>query len=314
MAAISKLTIPVRIPETGAIANQTFDVKTNADAELSTTSSNAVQNKSITSEARLKTWMGTCTSAANERIKIATVDSGMTLTKGVRVGIKFTNSNTCSSSTSAPIQLNVNSTGAKNIYYNNVHSGSGNTGTNNNIYGSANRYIFFVYDGTYWVWDGCGIDNNTWTAMVGATSGNNGSVGYVNAVPPKDGYNTKYLRADGTWSVPPDNNTTYTPQKLGFGYGVSSTAAGTAEKAVTLADYVLVKNGIVSVKFTNAVQANATLNVNSKGAKNIFYKGVSLVANIIKAGDTATFIYDGTQYHLISIDRRAYVSNEKAYL
>lgn len=52
-------------------------------------------------------------------------------------------------------------------------------------------------------------DNNTWTAMVGATASANGSVGYVNATPPKDGYNTKYLRADGTWAVPPDNNTTY---------------------------------------------------------------------------------------------------------
>ena len=45
--------------------------------------------------------------------------------------------------------------------------------------------------------------------MVGATASANGSVGYVNAAPPKDGYNTKYLRADGTWAVPPDNNTTY---------------------------------------------------------------------------------------------------------
>lgn len=54
-----------------------------------------------------------------------------------------------------------------------------------------------------------GSDTNTWNAMKGATSSANGTVGYVNAVPPKDGYNTKYLRADGTWSVPPDNNTTY---------------------------------------------------------------------------------------------------------
>lgn len=38
--------------------------------------------------------------------------------------------------------------------------------------------------------------------MVGATSSANGSVGYVNAVPPKEGYNTKFLRADGTWNVP----------------------------------------------------------------------------------------------------------------
>jgi hypothetical protein len=43
--------------------------------------------------------------------------------------------------------------------------------------------------------------------MVGATSSANGSVGYVNAIPPKDGYNTKYLRADGTWTVPPNDNT-----------------------------------------------------------------------------------------------------------
>ena len=56
--------------------------------------------------------------------------------------------------------------------------------------------------------------------MVGATSSSNGSVGYVNAVPPKDGYNTKYLRADGTWQVPPDHtynvyNKTLTIQKNG---------------------------------------------------------------------------------------------------
>ena len=63
-------------------------------------------------------------------------------------------------------------------------------------------------------------NTNTWTAMKGATSSANGSVGYVNAVPPKDGYNTKYLRADGTWQVPPDhtytvNNATLTIQKNG---------------------------------------------------------------------------------------------------
>ena len=46
------------------------------------------------------------------------------------------------------------------------------------------------------------VFTDTWTAMVGATSSANGSVGYVNAVPPKDGYNTKFLRADGTWVVP----------------------------------------------------------------------------------------------------------------
>lgn len=42
---------------------------------------------------------------------------------------------------------------------------------------------------------------NTWTALVGATSSANGTAGYVSA-PPKDGYNTKFLRADGSWAIP----------------------------------------------------------------------------------------------------------------
>ena len=43
-------------------------------------------------------------------------------------------------------------------------------------------------------------------ALVGATSSAAGKAGLV-PVPPKDGYNTKFLRADGTWVVP--TNTTY---------------------------------------------------------------------------------------------------------
>ena len=45
------------------------------------------------------------------------------------------------------------------------------------------------------------VFTDTWIAMVGATSSANGTAGYVSA-PPKDGYNTKFLRADGTWVVP----------------------------------------------------------------------------------------------------------------
>ena len=84
--------------------------------------------------------------------------------------------------------------------------------------GSNGQFLGWSADGTAkWVNN---PNTNTWTAMVGATSSSNGSVGYVNAVPPKDGYNTKYLRADGTWQVPPDhtytvNNATLTIQKNG---------------------------------------------------------------------------------------------------
>ena len=103
-----------------------------------------------------------------------------------------------------------------------------------------------------------------------------------------------------------NTDTTYSPATLGQGYGTCSTAADTAAKVVTLSSYTLTVGGIVSVKFTYAVPASATMNINSKGAKNIFYRGAAITAGIINAGDIATFIYDGTQYHLISIDKGIY--------
>ena len=206
---------------------------------------------------RTGTYVGTCTTAADQQKKVATVDGDFSLKKGVRVAIKFTNTNTFSSQTSTPITLNVNSTGDKNIYAGTTHSGAGNTGTNTTAYGQANYYHYYVYDGTYWVWDG-----RSW-----------------------------------------DNNTTYTPQSLGIGYGTNTEAESVTARAVTLSSYNLTTNGIIAVKFTNAVPAGATLNVNGKGAKSVYYRGVALKANVIKAGDVATFIYNGSQYHLLGIDR-----------
>lgn len=56
-------------------------------------------------------------------------------------------------------------------------------------------------------------DNNTWTAMVGATASADGTAGYVPA-PPSDGYNTKFLRADGNWETPDGLMTDYDREKL----------------------------------------------------------------------------------------------------
>lgn len=99
-----------------------------------------------------------------------------------------------------------------------------------------------------------------------------------------------------------DSNTTYTPAKLGIGYGTCATSASTAAKTVSISSYALTTGGIVVVKFDNSVPANATLNVTSKGAKAIHYKGAAITAGVIKAGDVCTFVYS-TYYHLISIDR-----------
>jgi len=113
---------------------------------------------------------------------------------------------------------------------------------------------------------------------------------------------------DGTYwvwmghSIDIDSNTTYTPQTLGFGYGTCSTAAATAAKVATLANYNLVAGGFVAIRFTYAVPADATLNINSKGAKNIRCRNANITANVIRAGDLALFIYDGSYYHVIATD------------
>ena len=121
--------------------------------------------------------------------------------------------------------------------------------------------------------------------------------------------NVEYIRwcNKGTWTtwtkrLFTDNNTTYTNATLGQGYGTCETTEATTEKVATLSNYKLEIGGIVSIKFTYSVPGGSTLNINSKGAKAMFYHGSAIQTGLIKAGDIATFIYDGTQYHLLSTD------------
>ena len=62
-------------------------------------------------------------------------------------------------------------------------------------------------------------DTNTWIAFKGATTSAAGTAGYAPA--PSAGAANRYLRSDGTWSVPPNDNTTYT---LGS-FGITASAA-----------------------------------------------------------------------------------------
>ena len=117
-------------------------------------------------------------------------------------------------------------------------------------------------------------------------------------------YNNK-----GSYSVQAyDKDTTYTNKALGQGYGTCATEAATAAKIVTMSDYALTTGGIVTVKFTYALCASATMNINGKGAKPIYIKGAAVNndnAATVSAGDTAYFMYDGTAYHLLGTDRAA---------
>ena len=109
---------------------------------------------------------------------------------------------------------------------------------------------------------------------------------------------------DGTYWVMDywtDANSTYSNASLGNGYATCSTAEATTAKVGTLSSYALSTGGQVSVKFTYAVPASSTLNINSKGAKDIYFNGAAIPAGIIKAGDVATFVYS-TQYHLVALN------------
>ena len=95
---------------------------------------------------------GTCATAAATAVKVVEInDPTWNLQIGDIIGVKFTNTNSASSCT-----LDVNSTGAKSLWYNNAAY----TGSSNMICGYANRYIFYMYDGTYWVWLTYGNENS----------------------------------------------------------------------------------------------------------------------------------------------------------
>ena len=91
--------------------------------------------------------------------------------------------------------------------------------------------------------------------------------------------------------------------QVGLGLGVCATDATTAAKLATLANFIMLKNMPVSVRFTKAINVdNATLNINNQGAKPLFIGGASLQGGLVKAGCTITVVYDGTNWNIICIE------------
>lgn len=128
------------------------------------TSSVMSQNATTTELAKkFNSGYGTCSTASATSAKVVTIaDTNWKLKVGTIIGVKFTNSNSASN-----VTLNVNNTGAKNIWYNNANY----TGNSVNVCGSANRIIYYMYSGTVWVWISNSNNANTdtipaisWTA------------------------------------------------------------------------------------------------------------------------------------------------------
>ena len=92
-------------------------------------------------------------------------------------------------------------------------------------------------------------------------------------------------------------------ESLGFAFATCPTAEATVAKVATCSNYTIAVNGFVAVKFDYAVPANATLNINSQGAHEIYHKGIAITAGVIEADDIALFVYDGSKYQLLGINR-----------
>ena len=90
--------------------------------------------------------------------------------------------------------------------------------------------------------------------------------------------------------------------QVGLGYGTSSDNANVQARTATLANFIMLKNMPVSIRFTTAISAdNATLNINSQGAKPLFIQGAALQAGVVKVGDVVTLIYDGTNWNIVDV-------------
>lgn len=122
----------------------------------------------INDTVRPGTYYGTCSSAAGDQTKAVTVsDTSFTMAVGTIVGVKFTNSNSYSATSDNHVKLDVNSKGAKNIYFNTGYP----TGTSNTAFGYANRTNFYMYNGADWVWLNYGTEADTYTSAYCSTGG-----------------------------------------------------------------------------------------------------------------------------------------------
>lgn len=106
-----------------------------------------------------RVYVGSCSTAAATNPKVCTVETFPLDTNnkplvGTLISVKFSATNT---STSTTPQLNVNDTGAIRIWYNNAVLAAAKSA----YAGYADRYINYMYDGTYWVFLGQSTDNNT---------------------------------------------------------------------------------------------------------------------------------------------------------
>lgn len=143
-------------------------------------------------------------------------------------------------------------------------------------------------------------DTNTWIAFKGASTSAAGTAGYVPA--PTAGAANRYFRSDGTWTVPPNTNTTYTLTKSGSiitlnGSDGSETSVTDSNTTYTLSSFGVTATA-TELNYMDGVTSNVQTQLNGKAASSHTHSTASTTAaGFLRQlnGSTSNFLRgDGT--------------------
>ena len=177
-------------------------------------------------------------------------------------------------------------------------------------------------------------DTNTWIAFKGATTSAAGTAGYAPA--PAAGAANRYLRSDGTWSIPPDTNTTYTvatqsanglfsvsdKKKLdGIASGANAYSLPTASTStlggIKIGTGLNISSGVASVKLSESLSSTATdTALTSAGAKSLQDQITTLNGNLTKTDVltlTGSELSNTVEYYKSGYSVTLYISAISSY-
>ena len=114
---------------------------------------NVITGKDLATKSDIKVYYGSCATAAGTAAKVVVCEdfTEADLVAGTRITVLFTNAN----SYNGQATLNINDTGAKNIYYN-------GTSTNARYMWVAGESVDFIYNGTQWATINGGLASTTY--------------------------------------------------------------------------------------------------------------------------------------------------------
>ena len=132
-----------------------------------------------------------CNTDAGQQVKVCTLRStsnpSFTVHVGSIIAVYFTNTNTYSATTSAPVKLNVANSGEIGIHYGNSDTP---TGTNTTAFGRAGYVNLYIKANNTWVWIGSSNDNNTTYSNMSQTEASTGTATSARSISAKVLHNT----------------------------------------------------------------------------------------------------------------------------